>query len=121
MIILLAFLAAAPQPHPREHPNATLEWLDHYDHCLDVNFAQLVEAEPAGGIQDAAKRAVVRCWPVHSSTKGKLVDDLAREGGGGDPSERQEIADHPLIMVATAFAARVELKLVELGPLSPQH
>ncbi|MEZ5737071.1 MAG: hypothetical protein R3E09_14950 [Novosphingobium sp.] len=119
IISLLSLLVAAYQPHPREHPKATLEWLDHYDYCLDVNFAQVLETNPAGGAEEAAKRAVIRCWPVHVSTKKKLISDLVEEDGESDANEREEIANRLLTIVATAFAARVGLKAVELGPLSP--
>ena len=120
MIIFALLLAAENQSHPREHPKATLEWLDHYDYCLDVNFAQVLEAKPVASAQEAAKRAVIRCWPVHSSTKSKLIGDLDQEGGGSDANERDEIADRLLTIVATAFAARLGLKVAELGSLSPQ-
>ena len=119
-MILLALLLATESPsHPREHPVAALEWLDHYDYCLDVNFAQVLNTGPQGGRREAAKRAVVRCWPVHASAGGKLIEHLVRDGGGSDANERQEITDRMLMTVADAFAARVGVRPVDLGPLSP--
>lgn len=119
MILLTLLMAAEPQVRPREHPKAALEWLDHYDYCLDVNFTQVLNTKPQGGEREAAKRAIVRCWPVHASAKGQLIGDLDQEGGGNDAKERQEIVDRLLTMVATAFAARVGLNAEALGPLSP--
>lgn len=118
MILAAIFLAAQVTSHPRELPVTAIEWLDHYHYCLKVNFTAVLDASPAEGRNEAARRATVRCWPVQSSASSKIIEHLERDGGASDPNERQEIAERMLTIAASAFALEVGVRLPNLGPLS---
>jgi hypothetical protein len=119
-MILAALLAALSTPHPREHPVTAVEWLDHYHYCLDVNFRALADAAPPQKRADAARRATVRCWPVRSSAKSKVVEELGRDGRERSADGQHEVAERMLTIVASAFALDVGVTLGDLGALSPR-
>lgn len=119
MILAFILLAAQSVPHPRERPVTAVEWLDHYHYCLQVNFVAVLDATPSAERNEAARRAAIRCWPVHSGAQSQVIDHLNRDSGGSDATERQEIAQRMLTIVASAFAADAGVRLTDLGPLSP--
>lgn len=120
MLLMILALFAEPQDHPGERPRSALEWLDHYDYCLDVSRDSVLQKFPDRGLQFAAQHAVIRCWPVQSSAKGELLDVLTRQGKRVEPEQAYEIADRLLVIVATAFAARNGMKFSELGKISAE-
>jgi hypothetical protein len=120
MIILALALVTDYEPHPREHPQSAITWLDHYDYCLEVNQAAVLTAKPENGDQWAATRAVIRCWPVEASTRYEIVGELSNSGEK-NVEERNKIARRLIRIVAAAFAARHNMKVDDLGPLSPEN
>ncbi|MGV3480910.1 MAG: hypothetical protein ACO1O3_13240 [Sphingobium sp.] len=120
MILLALALAADYQPHPREHPQSAITWLDHYDYCLEANHAAVLKEKRENGDQWAAKRAVIRCWPVEAGVRGRIVDELSNNHEK-NAAERHDIANRLIWMVATAFATRHNMKVSDLGPLSPEN
>ncbi|RYD88614.1 MAG: hypothetical protein EOP50_18830 [Sphingobacteriales bacterium] len=120
MIAAILFAAQTLPPHPRELPITPVEWLDHYDYCLHVNAAALIEGKVVRTHMEAARRAVVRCWPVRASARRKIISQLRTEGRHNDGNNSQEIAERLLNNAAKAFAQDFSIRLSELGPLDPR-
>lgn len=119
MIAAILFAVQTPA-HPRELPVTPVEWLDHYDYCLHVNAAAALDGQAVRDQTEAARRAVVRCWPVRASTRSKLISHLMKDGRHNNGNDSQEIADRLLTDTAKAFAADFSLPLSKLGPLDPK-
>lgn len=120
MIAAILFAVQTLPAHPRELPITPVEWLDHYDYCLHVNAAALLEGKVVRKQTEAARRAVVRCWPVRASARSKIISQLTMEGRRNDGDCSQEIAERLLNHAAQAFAEEFGIPFSELGPLDPR-
>lgn len=118
MIAAIVFMAVHALPsHPRERPITAVEWADHYDYCLHTNASTLLNEEARLDRTEAARRAVVRCWPVRASARSKIIAHLANDGRHNNAADSHEIAERLLDNTAKAFAADFNLTLAALGPL----
>ena len=120
MIAAILFAVQMPPAHARELPVTPVEWLDHYDYCLHVNATKVLDGQSVRNQAEAARRAVVRCWPVRASARSKIVLHLMRDGRHNDGNNSQAIADRLLNNTAKAFATDFGLPLSKLGPLDPK-
>ena len=120
MIAAIVLMTVQELPsHPRELPITAVEWVDHYDYCLHVNASALLDEKAQIGLPEAARRAVVRCWPVRASARSKIIAHLTSEGRHNDVGDSQEIAERLLDNTAKAFAVDFKLTLAALGALDP--
>ncbi|WP_114520365.1 hypothetical protein [Altererythrobacter sp. ZODW24] len=116
MILELLLLTASPQElHPRENPQMAVEWLDHYGYCLHVNFEKVISQEPDGEGIEAARRALIRCAPVHASAMQKVVDELVKNGRRTGP-QRRDAAERLLKTIEEAFASSADVSIADLEP-----
>lgn len=119
MIIGALLLVTQVVPTGTRVPVKTVEWVDHYNRCLNVNAAVLLDQDSQLDRREVARRATVRCWPVRASARKIILSDLSDEGSQINPSLGSEMAKRLLDNAAKAFALDFGLPLVALGPLDP--
>lgn len=117
MMAAILFAVQTLPVHPRELPMTLVEWLDHYDYCLHVNAAAVLDGQAVRDQTEAARRAVVRCGPVRESARSKIISQLRKDGRHNDGNNSQEIANRLLTNIAKAFAADFNVPLSKLEPL----
>ncbi|RYZ73616.1 MAG: hypothetical protein EOP09_01630 [Proteobacteria bacterium] len=121
MIGTIALAASQILPSQQHKvPVSAVEWIDSYSDCLHVNASVLIKGKIETDRTKAARRAVVRCQPVRTSARGKIVAHLIADGRSKTAGENLQLAESVLHNAAKAFALDFNLPLAAIGPLDPR-